>query len=147
GDIAMHALRIPGTSLGQAIEMQEALEARIRQFPEVERVFAKIGTAGVASDPMPPSAAVNFTTLKGGREWPGPPKPTDKLVEVLTEAASQIPGNNYEFTRPVKMRMNELIAGVRADVAIKLFGDDLDQLVISGQQIERIAAGIPGAED
>jgi cobalt-zinc-cadmium resistance protein CzcA len=147
GDIAMHALRIPGTSLGQAVQMQAALEARIRRVPEVERVFAKIGTAEVATDPMPPSVADNFIMLKDRSEWPDPRKPTDQLVDELNEAVSQIPGNNYEFTQPVKMRMNELIAGVRADVAIKLFGDDLDQLVTSGQQIERIAAGIPGAED
>jgi cobalt-zinc-cadmium resistance protein CzcA len=147
GDIAMHALRIPGTSLGQAIEMQEALEARIRRFPEVERVFAKIGTAEVATDPMPPSVADNFIMLKDRSEWPDPRKSSEQLVEELNDAVSQIPGNNYEFTQPVKMRMNELIAGVRADVAIKLFGDDLDQLVTSGQTIQEITEGVEGAED
>ncbi len=147
GDIAMHALRIPGTSLGQAIEMQEALEERIRQFPEVERVFAKIGTADVATDPMPPSVADNFIMLKNRSEWPDPRKTRDELVAELNAAVSQIPGNNYEFTQPVQMRMNELIAGVRADVAIKLFGDDLDQLLESGDAINDIVAGIDGAED
>jgi cobalt-zinc-cadmium resistance protein CzcA len=147
GDIAMHALRIPGTSLGQAIEMQEALESRIRRFPEVERVFAKIGTADIATDPMPPSVADNFIMLKPREDWPDPRKPTAQLVEELNAAVTQIPGNNFEFTQPVKMRMNELIAGVRADVAIKLFGDDLDQLVTSGETIREIAEGIEGAED
>ena len=147
GDIAMHALRIPGTSLGQAVQMQESLEKRIRQFPEVERVFAKIGTADVATDPMPPSVADNFIMLKDRSEWPDPRKPRDQLVAELNKAVSEIPGNNYEFTQPVQMRMNELIAGVRADVAIKLFGDDLDQLLKSGDAINDVAASIPGAED
>jgi cobalt-zinc-cadmium resistance protein CzcA len=147
GDIAMHALRIPGTSLSQAIVMQEALEDRIREHPEVDRVFAKIGTADVATDPMPPSVADNFIMLKDRSEWPNPRKTREDLVAELNATVSQVPGNNYEFTQPVKMRMNELIAGVRADVAIKLFGDDLDQLVASGQTIEEIVSGIPGAED
>ncbi len=147
GDIAMHALRIPGTSLGQAIEMQEALEKRIRQFPEVDRVFAKIGTADVATDPMPPSVADNFIMLKDRSEWPDPRKTRNELVAELNAAVNQIPGNNYEFTQPVQMRMNELIAGVRADVAIKLFGDDLDQLLESGDAINDIVEGIDGAQD
>ncbi|WP_299195947.1 CusA/CzcA family heavy metal efflux RND transporter [uncultured Erythrobacter sp.] len=147
GDIAMHALRIPGTSLSQSIQMQEALEERIRQFPEVERVFAKIGTPDVATDPMPPSVADNFIMLKPRAEWPDPRKPREQLVDELNEAVALIPGNNYEFTQPVQMRMNELIAGVRADVAVKLFGDDLDQLIASGQDLEEIVGSIPGAAD
>ncbi|ALJ15586.1 efflux RND transporter permease subunit [Sphingopyxis macrogoltabida] len=147
GDIAMHAMRIPGTSLTQSIAMQEALEKRIRQFPEVERVFAKIGTPEVATDPMPPSVADNFIMLKDRKEWPNPRKTRDRLVAELNKAVNEVPGNNYEFTQPVKMRMNELIAGVRADVAIKLFGDDLDQLLESGQAIEEVAGGIAGAQD
>ncbi|AMG72481.1 efflux RND transporter permease subunit [Sphingopyxis granuli] len=147
GDIAMHAMRIPGTSLTQSIAMQEALEKRIRQFPEVERVFAKIGTPEVATDPMPPSVADNFIMLKDRKEWPEPRKPRDQLVAELNKAVNEVPGNNYEFTQPVKMRMNELIAGVRADVAIKLFGDDLDQLLESGRAIEEVAGGIAGAQD
>ncbi|PKP86363.1 MAG: CusA/CzcA family heavy metal efflux RND transporter [Alphaproteobacteria bacterium HGW-Alphaproteobacteria-17] len=147
GDIAMHALRIPGTSLGQAVAMQESLEAKIRKFPEVERVFAKIGTADVATDPMPPSVADNFIMLKDRSEWPDPRKPRDQLVAELNAAVDTVPGSNYEFTQPVKMRMNELIAGVRADVAIKLFGDDLDQLIKSGGAIKEVVGSIPGAED
>ena len=147
GDIAMHAMRIPGTSLTQSITMQEALEKRIRQFPEVKTVFAKIGTPEVATDPMPPSVADNFIMLKDRKDWPDPRKPRDQLVAELNKAVSEVPGNNYEFTQPVKMRMNELIAGVRADVAIKLFGDDLDQLLETGQAIEEVAGGIAGAQD
>ena len=147
GDIAMHALRIPGTSLSQAIDMQRALEERIRKFPEVERVFAKIGTADVATDPMPPSVADNFIMLKDRKDWPDPRKPREQLVAELNKAVSEIPGNNYEFTQPVQMRMNELIAGVRSDVAVKLFGDDLDQLLESGGAVEEVVASVSGAED
>ncbi len=147
GDIAMHALRIPGTSLSQAIKMQVALEERIRKFPEVERVFAKVGTADVATDPMPPSVADNFIMLKDRDQWPDPRKPRDQLVAELNKAVQQIPGNNYEFTQPVQMRMNELIAGVRSDVAVKLFGDDLDQLLESGGAVEEVVESISGAED
>ena len=147
GDIAMHALRIPGTSLGQAVQMQEALEARIVKFPEVERVFAKIGTADVATDPVPPSVADNFIMLKDRKDWPDPRKPRAELIAELDAAVRQIPGNNYEFTQPVQMRLNELIAGVRADVAVKLFGEDLDKLLETGGAIENIVSGIPGAED
>ena len=147
GDIAMHALRIPGTSLGQAVAMQEALEARIVKFPEVERVFAKIGTADVATDPVPPSVADNFIMLKDRKDWPDPRKPRTQLVAELNAAVQQIPGNNYEFTQPVQMRLNELIAGVRADVAVKLFGEDLDKLLETGGEIENIVGAIAGAED
>ena len=147
GDIAMHALRIPGTSLGQAVQMQESLEKRISQFPEVERVFAKIGTADVATDPVPPSVADNFIMLKDRSEWPDPRKPRTQLVDELNAAVQQIPGNNYEFTQPVQMRLNELIAGVRADVAVKLFGEDLDKLLETGAELESILESIPGAED
>ena len=147
GDIAMHALRIPGTSLGQAVQMQEALEARIVKFPEVERVFAKIGTADVATDPVPPSVADNFIMLKDRKDWPNPRKPRAQLIAELDATVRQIPGNNYEFTQPVQMRLNELIAGVRADVAVKLFGEDLDKLLETGGTIESLVEGIPGAED
>ena len=147
GDIALHALRIPGTSLTQAIGMQRQLEARIKQFPEVEEVVAKIGTAEVATDPMPPSVADTFIMLKDRKDWPNPRKPKDELIAELEKAVRAIPGNNYEFTQPVQMRMNELIAGVRAEVAIKLYGDDLDQLAEIGGRIETLAAGIEGAAD
>src|SRR5690606_26011654 len=92
GDIAMHALRIPGTSLSQAIQMQQSLEKRISEFPEVERVFAKIGTADVATDPVPPSVADNFIMLKDRKDWPDPRKPREQLVEELNAAVQQIPG-------------------------------------------------------
>jgi heavy metal efflux system protein len=147
GDIALHALRIPGTGLQQAVAMQEALEARIKQFPEVDKVVAKIGTADVATDPMPPSVADTFIMIKDRSEWPDPRKPKAQLIAELEKAVWEIPGNNYEFTQPVQMRMNELIAGVRADVAIKVYGDDLDTLTEVGKVVERIAKQVPGAAD
>ena len=147
GDIALHALRIPGTSLEQAVKMQSTLEARIKRFPEVERVFGKLGTAEVATDPMPPSVADTFLMLKPRSEWPNPRKPRDTLVAEIETAVKQLPGNNYEFTQPIQMRMNELISGVRADVAIKVYGDDLDQLVAVGGRIEDAARSVPGAAD
>lgn len=147
GDIALHAMRIPGTSLNQAIKMQETLETRIKQFPEVERVFGKLGTAEVATDPMPPSVADTFVMLKPRSQWPDPRKPKAQLVAEIEKAVKQLPGNNYEFTQPIQMRTNELISGVRADVAIKLYGDDLEQLVEVGEKIEAVAKGVPGAAD
>ncbi|MBN8735940.1 MAG: CusA/CzcA family heavy metal efflux RND transporter [Xanthomonadales bacterium] len=147
GDIALHALRIPGTSLTQAVGMQQQLEARIKQFPEVEEVVAKIGTAEVATDPMPPSVADTFIMIKDRSEWPDPRKPKPQLIRELEAAVRTIPGNNYEFTQPVQMRMNELIAGVRAEVAVKLYGDDLERLAEVGSQIEKLAGTIAGAAD
>jgi cobalt-zinc-cadmium resistance protein CzcA len=147
GDIAMHALRIPGTSLSQAVQMQTALERRIAQFPEVERVVAKIGTAEIATDPMPPSVADTFIMLKDRKDWPDPRKPRAELLSEMQAAVAEIPGNNYEFTQPIQMRFNELLSGVRADVAIKIFGDDLDQLLEVGNAVEGVIGGIEGAED
>ncbi|HAY05194.1 MAG TPA: CusA/CzcA family heavy metal efflux RND transporter, partial [Hyphomonas sp.] len=147
GDIALHALRIPGTSLTQAVEMQEQLENRLKQFPEVERVFAKLGTAEIATDPMPPSVADTFVMLKPRKEWPDPNKSKATLVAEMQEAAETIPGNNYEFTQPIQMRFNELISGVRSDVAVKIYGDDLDVLLETAEQVEAAASTVAGAED
>ncbi len=147
GDVAMHALRIPGTSLSQAVSMQLALEDRIKEFPEVLRVFSKLGTAEVATDPMPPSVADTFLMLKPRAQWPDPRKPKAQLVSEIEAAVKELPGNNYEFTQPIQMRMNELISGVRADVAIKVFGDDLETLVAVGERVEAVAREITGAAD
>ena len=147
GDIAMHALRIPGTSLEQSVKMQEQLEAEIRKLPEVERVFAKIGTAEVATDAVPPSVADNFIILKPRDEWPDPGKPKTQFVQELEAQVTPIPGNRYEFLQPIQMRFNELIAGVRAELAIKVFGDDFDVLIALGSEIQKALAQVPGAAD
>ena len=147
GDVAMHALRIPGTSLSQAVAMQNSLEARLRGFPEVKHVFTKIGTAEIANDPMPPHVADCFIIMKPRSEWPDLRKTRAALVAELEAAVREIPGNNYEFTQPIQMRFNELIAGVRSDVAVKVFGDDMDTLLETGEAIAKVLEDIPGAAD
>ncbi|WP_289084114.1 CusA/CzcA family heavy metal efflux RND transporter [uncultured Spongiibacter sp.] len=147
GDIALHALRIPGTGLEQSIALQEILEEKIKAFPEVETVFAKIGTPEVATDPMPPNVADNFVMLKPRDQWPDPSRSKAELVSAMEEALETLPGNNYEFTQPIQMRFNELISGVRADLGIKVFGDDLEQLEKIAQQILTVVQQLDGAAD
>jgi cobalt-zinc-cadmium resistance protein CzcA len=147
GDVAMHAMRIPGTSLTQSIQMQLQIEKRLVQFAEVDKVFSKIGTPEVASDPMPPSVADTFIMMKPRKDWPDPRKSRAALLGELEAAVEQLPGNNYEFTQPIQMRTNELISGVRADVAVMLFGDDLDTLLSVGERIASVAGTVPGAAD
>jgi len=147
GDLAVHALRIPGTSLSQSVEMQCMLEKEINKFPEVANVFSKIGTAEIATDPMPPSVADTFVMLKPKSAWPNPHKPKEALIHELEEHLKKIPGNNYEFTQPIQMRFNELIAGVRSDLAVKVFGDDMEVLHETGGKISKILEKIQGASD
>ncbi len=147
GDLLVHALRIPGTSLTQAVEMQHVLEDRLAEIPEVSNVFAKIGTAEIANDPMPPSVADVFVMLKPRADWPDPSRSKAELVRSIEEDLRTIPGNNYEFTQPIQMRFNELIAGVRADVAVKIFGDDMDALQGVGRAVESILTAVSGASD
>lgn len=147
GDIALHALRIPGTSLTQAISMQTILESKIKEFPEIEAVFAKIGTAEVANDPMPPSVADTMVMVKDRKEWPNQRKTKAQLVKEIEAAVLKIPGNNYEFTQPIQMRFNELISGIPADLAVKIYGDDLEKLQQIGKQIESIIKTVQGAAD
>ncbi|CAM3923928.1 Cobalt-zinc-cadmium resistance protein CzcA [Pseudoalteromonas maricaloris] len=147
GDIALQALRIPSTGLEQSVEMQEVLEQRIKAFPEVDKVFSRIGTPEVATDPMPPSIADIFVILKPRKDWHDPAKPKSELVEEMEEVLKNIPGNNYEFTQPIQMRFNELISGVRADVGIKVFGDDLDRLLLTAKDILNIVKTVDGAAD
>ena len=145
GDIALHAMRIPGTGLEQSVAMQALLEQRIKAFPEVDKVFAKIGTPEVATDPMPPNVADNFVILKPRSEWPDPSRLKADLVAEMEAALEKLPGNNYEFTQPIQMRFNELISGVRADLGIKVFGDDLEQLVATANDILAVLQDVEGA--
>ncbi|GHC02488.1 efflux RND transporter permease subunit [Thermomonas carbonis] len=147
GDVVVQALRIPGTSLSQSVEMQKTLEAALAKLPEVQRVFGRIGTAEVANDPMPPSIADTFVMLEDRKDWPDPGKPKLQLLEDIEAVIAAVPGNNYEVTQPIQMRTNELISGVRADVAVKVYGDDLDQLVRVARQIEAAIKRVPGAAD
>jgi cobalt-zinc-cadmium resistance protein CzcA len=147
GDIALHALRIPGTSLEQSLRMQVSVEAAVRQFPEVDNVFSKIGTAEIATDPMPPSFADTFVMLKARSHWPDPRKSKAQLISEMEVAVMKVPGNNYEFTQPIQMRFNELISGVSTDVAVKVYGDDLETMLKSAKEIETLLKGIEGAAD
>lgn len=147
GDIALHALRVPGTGLAQAVTMQNSLENVISDIPEVDSVFSKIGTAEVATDPMPPSVADTFLMMKPRDQWPDPEKSRETLIGEIEETISQVPGNKYEITQPIEMRFNELIAGVRSELAVKVYGDDLEVLVSVGEQIEDLVRAIPGAAD
>jgi cobalt-zinc-cadmium resistance protein CzcA len=123
------------------------LERAIKNLPEVKEVFAKIGTAEIATDPMPPSVADGYVIMKPRSEWPDPDKPKLKLVEEIERISGAVPGSLYEFTQPIQMRFNELIAGVRADLAVKVFGDDMDLLFEKAEQVEQILAKIDGASD
>jgi cobalt-zinc-cadmium resistance protein CzcA len=147
GDLAITATRIPGTSLTQSLDMQAALERRVKRIPEVETFFTRTGTAEVATDPMPPSTSDGFVMLKPRVDWPDPSKPKSKLVDEIERAAQEIPGSNYEFSQPIQMRFNELISGVRSDVGIKIFGDDLETLLQSARQVQAAIQNIPGATD
>jgi len=147
GDIAMHALRIPGTSLSQAVRQQEQLEKKVKELPEVERVFAKIGTAEVATEAAPPSVADNFIIMKPREQWPDPDKPKSQFIAELEAKVTPVPGNRYEFLQPIQMRFNELIAGVRAELAIKVFGDDSETLVELGGALGKTVQGVEGAAD
>ena len=147
GDVTVQAMRIPGTSLSQSVAMQEALETKLAGLPEVRRVFAKIGTAEVASDPMPPSISDTFVMLKDRDDWPDPGKPKASLLEEIEQVIERIPGSNYEITQPIQMRTNELISGIRSDVAVKLYGDDLDELARVAARVQALMAKVPGAAD
>jgi cobalt-zinc-cadmium resistance protein CzcA len=147
GDVLLHALRIPGTSLSTAVDMQHALERKLKTYPEVDYVFSKLGTAEIATDPMPPSVADTYVMLKHPDEWPDPGRSKVSLLRQMETELLALPGNNYEFTQPIQMRFNELIAGVRSDVAVKIHGDDLATLADVGANIEAVLATIPGASD
>ncbi|MDK2764342.1 MAG: CusA/CzcA family heavy metal efflux RND transporter, partial [Alteromonas macleodii] len=147
GDILVQAIRIPGTGVEQAVEMQKTLEAKLMQYEQVQTVFGRTGTGEVATDPMPPNITDTFVILKPREQWPDPSMTKAELVETFEEDLFTLPGNNYEFTQPIQMRFNELISGVRADLGIKLFGDDLDTLFASASDILTVISTIEGADD
>jgi cobalt-zinc-cadmium resistance protein CzcA len=148
GDFAIQALRIPGTSLTQSVAMQQQLEATLKaKFPEIDRVFARTGTAEIASDPMPPNISDGYIMLKPLSEWPEPRKSRDELLAAIQETVGKVPGNNYEFSQPIQLRFNELISGVRSDVAVKIFGDDMDVLNKTGEEVSSMLQKIPGASE
>ncbi|RZL38371.1 MAG: CusA/CzcA family heavy metal efflux RND transporter [Rubrivivax sp.] len=148
GDFAIQALRIPGTSLSQSVAMQQQLEARLKaKFPEIERVFARTGTAEIASDPMPPNISDGYVMLKPMGQWPKPRKTRDELLAAVKEEVAKLPGQNYEFSQPIQLRFNELISGVRSDVAVKIFGDDMAVLNSSAERIAAVLKSVSGASE
>jgi cobalt-zinc-cadmium resistance protein CzcA len=148
GDLAVLVVRAPGTSVDQSVLLQQQLERTLkRQFPEIDRIFARIGTADVATDPMPPNAADCFIMLRPESEWPTPRKSREALRAAIEAAASEQPGSSYEFSQPIQLRFNELISGVRSDVAIKLFGDDLAVLGATAGKMAAVLQTVPGASE
>lgn len=148
GDMAVLTVRVPGTSLTQSVKMQQQIETTLmREVPEIARVFARIGTAEIASDPMPPSVADSFIIFKPESAWPKPRRSRAAVQEAIRTALERLPGNSYEFSQPIQLRVNELISGVRSDVAVKLFGDDLAVLEATAGQIAAILRTVPGAAE
>ncbi len=148
GDIAIQALRIPGTSLTQSLAMQQQLETRlVGNHKEIERVFARTGTAEIASDPMPPNISDGYIMLKPREQWPQPKKPREQLLAEIEATAASLPGSNYEFSQPIQLRFNELISGVRSDVAVKLYGDDMAVLDATAAGIAAVLGKVAGATE
>jgi len=147
GDVSMEVIRIPGTSLTQSVEMQAMVETRLLKVPEVKEVFARTGTAEVATDPMPPSGSDGYVMLKPRREWPDPDKSKAAVVSDIQEAAEDVPGNVYVISQPIQQRMNETVSGIRSDVGIKIFGDDLEVLIQSAARVQAILKNVQGAAD
>lgn len=148
GDFALQALRVPGTSLTQSVDMQQRLEkAVIEQVPEVERMFARTGTAEIASDPMPPNISDAYVMLKPKDQWPDPNRSREELITEVQKAAASVPGSNYELSQPIQLRFNELISGVRSDVAVKVFGDDMDVLNRTAAKIATALKGVQGSSE
>ena len=147
GDILIQAWRPAGTSIEQSQRMQFAVEKTIAREPEVQFAFSRTGTSEIASDPMPPNATDTFVILKPRNQWPDPSLPKTELVDRLEKRVSTIPGNGYEITQPIQMRFNELIAGVRGDIAVKVFGDDFGQMNQTANRIAEVLRKVRGAAD
>lgn len=146
-DFAVQSLRIPATSLSESVAMQKEIENALLKFPEIKMAFARIGTAEVATDPMPPNIADGYVIIKSREEWPDPSKSKLELIRDVEEALEKIPGNAYEFSQPIELRFNELISGVRSDVAIKIFGDDMDVLLQKANEVSALLKRVKGASD
>jgi len=148
GDFAFQTIRAPGVSLTQAVEMQIHIESTLKKkFPEIDRVFTRIGTAEIATDPMPPSLSDGYIMLKPIDQWPDPSKSRDQLRAEISQTVWKIPGNNYDFSQPIQLRFNELISGVRSDVAVKIFGDDLDTLHRLADETAAVLQRVPGSSE
>jgi heavy metal efflux system protein len=148
GDFAQQALRVPGTSLTQSVQMQQQLEKTLMaQVPEIQRVFARTGTAEIASDPMPPNISDSYVMLKPKDQWPDPKKSRETLIADIQRASAIVPGSAYELSQPIQLRFNELISGVRSDVAVKVFGDDMAVLNKTAGEIAETLQKLNGASE
>ncbi|MDQ8757615.1 CusA/CzcA family heavy metal efflux RND transporter [Sphingosinicella sp. LHD-64] len=147
GDLTVQVLRVPGTSIEQSQAMQSDVERRLAALPEVRIVFSKTGTADVASDPMPPNISDTFVIMRPRTEWPDPRLPRAELIARVEAALAVLPGQAYEISQPIQMRFNELIAGVRGDVAVKVFGDDPAQMAETAERVAAILRATRGAVD
>ncbi|MDF3135538.1 CusA/CzcA family heavy metal efflux RND transporter [Pseudomonas extremaustralis] len=148
GDFAQQALRVPGTSLTQSVQMQQQLEKTLMaQVPEIQRVFARTGTAEIASDPMPPNISDSYVMLKPKDQWPDPNKSRETLIADIQRASAIVPGSAYELSQPIQLRFNELISGVRSDVAVKVFGDDMAVLNRTAGEIAETLQKLDGASE
>lgn len=146
GDVAVQALRIPGTSLTQSLQMQFQVEREVMKVPEVKTFFARVGTAEVASDPMGPNISDGYVMLKNPEDWPEPRRSKAEILDAIEAKLALVPGNAYEISQPIQLRFNELISGVRSDLGVKIYGDDLEQLLALGNQVANVLNGIDGAD-
>lgn len=148
GDIMMHGFLRPGTSLDQTLESHRlAQNIILKNFPdEVEQVISKIGSAEIPTDPMAIETADNIILLKPIEEWTKA-ETKDELVSKIEEKVHEIPGMAFEFTQPIKMRFDEMMTGVRSDIAVKIFGENMDSLAHAGHRVEQLLKNIPGLAD
>ncbi|KPG72660.1 efflux RND transporter permease subunit [Pseudomonas libanensis] len=148
GDFAQQALRVPGTSLTQSVQMQQQLEKTLlAEVPEIERVFARTGTAEIASDPMPPNISDSYVMLKPKAQWPDPNKSREAIIADIQRASAIVPGSAYELSQPIQLRFNELISGVRSDVAVEEVGDDMAVLNSTAGEIAETLQKLNGASE
>lgn len=147
GDIVVLVNRIPGIGIEEAVRMQTQMQAALATHPEVRRVFARTGTNDAATDPMSPGETDVFMMLKDRAQWPSPGKTKEQLLEEIEGTLKNVPGGLYAFSQPIEMRFDELIAGVRANLAVKIFGDDIALLERLGNQASTLVAAVADAED
>src|SRR5215208_1979425 len=146
-NIVMEARRIPSAALSQSQEMQFEIENVVSQFPQVAFVFSRTGTPDIAADPMPPNASDAYVILKPQEDWPDPHLTKQALIKQIEAETSKLVGNVFGFSQPIQMRFNELIAGVRDDLAVKVFGEEFEPMLRVANQIADILRGSEGAAD
>ncbi|MDR2248079.1 CusA/CzcA family heavy metal efflux RND transporter [Acinetobacter sp.] len=148
GDFALQLMRAPSTGIEESLKIQENVEKQLlKAFPEIKAIFARTGTAEVATDVMPPNISDGIVLLKPHDQWPNPKETIDELRSRMLQFVNQIPGNNSEFSQPIELRFNELISGVRSDIGVKVFGDDMQVLNQEAEKIAQQLRSIPGASE